>query len=72
MENSNTKQTKAEQPATIDLAPPEREPIDEITAQIAELSAQRTGMLLLLARLKGLTNASIDYRDGRLIATPRG
>jgi hypothetical protein len=71
MAESNTNETKANEPAIIALTPQEREPVDDISAQIKELSAQRTGMILMLARLKGAQNASIDYRDGQLIVTPR-
>jgi hypothetical protein len=46
--------------------------VDEISAQIEALSQQRTGMLLLLARVRGLANASIDYANGVLKTTPKG
>lgn len=55
------------------LKPEDRKVIDEIALQIGVLNQQRAGMLLLLARQLGITNASIDgYDNGILTITRKG
>ena len=58
-----------ERTETIELTSNERAPLDEVARQLADISAQRTGMLLYAARLKGVTSGSVDYHDGRLVVT---
>ena len=53
------------------LTETERDVVDNQDRQISMLLQQKSGMLLLLARLRGLVNLNIDYRDGKLVTTPR-